>query len=389
MSPEIPNTLSRPRPRRRAGRTLRILGATVVALVVVLAGYGTYSYVAHLPAPGTTELVVYTYPSFFGGGCGSNLSSVLAPFESAHHVTVTLECSATLLATLESERNSPSADVVIGLDEVTTPEAVKEGLLVPYAPPGLANVPSDLVRELDPGHHATPYEWGYLSIDYTPAFANATHGAIGNATFTDFTNNTTWAKGLLTEDPTLDITGEEFLLWEIAFYENVLHQDWTTWWKAVAPYVRLAPDWQTAFDEFSSPPNNPPMVVSYTTDAAYAAASGAPGSLNGTVTSWGGTSYGWRSVYGMGIVNGSSHLGLDEALLDWFLGGTVQSALPTNEWEYPANDTAALPPSFAAALAPSGIVPLDDTMTPSGIAANLTGPNGYLDTWQALMNQYG
>jgi thiamine transport system substrate-binding protein len=384
MSTETPPRAPR---RRRAGGTRRALAATVVALVVILAGYGTYSYYAHLPPAGTTDLVVYTYDSFFGGNCGSNLSSVLAPFESAHHVTVTVECPAgTLLSTLLSERNSPSADVVVGLDEVTTPEAVADGLLVPYAPPQLANVSPDLVRELDPGHHATPYEWGYLSIDYTPAFYNATDGAIANASFSDFTNNTTWARGLLTEDPTLDITGEEFLLWEISFYENVLHKDWTSWWKAVAPYIRTAPDWSTAFSEFSTPPDNPPMVVSYTTDAAYAAGTGAPGSLNGTVTSWGGVAYGWRSVYGMGIVNGSAHLGLDEALIDWFLDGTVQSGLPTNEWEYPANETIPLPPSFAAALDPSGIVPLDDTMTPSEIASNLPG---YLDTWQSLMTQYG
>jgi len=387
MSPEQAPSETPRRPRRRAGRTGRLLGAIVVALLVVLAGYGTYAYYAHQPPPGTTQLIVYTYPSFFGGDCGANFSSVLAPFEAAHHAAVTLECPAgTLVTTLLSERNSPTADVVLGLDEVTTPEAVADGLLVPYAPPGLTNVSTDLVTELDPAHHATPYEWGYLAIDYTPAFWNATDGAIAMSSFGNFTNNSTWAKGLLTEDPTLDITGEEFLLWEIAFYENVLHQDWTTWWKAVAPLIGTAPDWGTAFAEFSTPPNNPPMVVSYTTDAAYAAATGAPGSLNGTVTHWGGSEYGWRSVYGMGIVNGSAHVPLDEALIEYLLSGPVQATLPTNEWEYPANGTTALPPSFAASLNPSEIVPLDDTMTPSEIAANLPG---YLDTWQTIMNEYG
>jgi thiamine transport system substrate-binding protein len=375
------------RTRHRAGGTLRVLEATVVVLLLVLAGYGAVSYYTHLPAPGTTDLVVYTYASFFGGDCGANASQALAPFEAAHHVTITFECPAgTLVSTLLSEKNSPSADVVVGLDEVTTPEAVADGLLVPYASPDLANVSTDLVDELDPGHHATPYEWGYLSVDYTPAFYNATGGAIAHASFGDFVNNTTWAKGLLTEDPTLDITGEEFLLWEIAFYENVLHQDWTSWWESVAPYIRTAPDWTTAFSEFSSPPDNPPMVVSYTTDAAYAAATGAPGSLNCTVTTYGGVEYGWRSVYGMGIVNGSAHVALDEALINWFLGGTVQSALPTNEWEYPANDTTPLPPSFSASLDPTTIVPLDDTMTPSQIALDLPE---YLDTWQSIMSQYG
>ena len=387
MSLEESTSPTSVRHRRRAGRTLRALVAAVIALLVVLAAYGAYSYVAHLPPAGTTQLVVYTYDSLFGGSCGANLSSVLAPFESAHHVSVSVVCpSGTLLATLLSQRNAPSADLVIGLDEVTAPEAAAQGLLVPYASPQLAHVDPKLVSELDPGLRATPYEWGYLAFDYSPDWFNATQGAVAHAAFSDFANNTSWAKGLLIEDPTLDITGEEFLLWEVTFYEQVLHQDWTAWWKAVAPYLKTAPDWSTAFGEFSTPPNNPPMVVSYTTDAAYAAGNGAAGSLGTSVSHWGGVSYGWRSVYGMGIVNGTTHLGLDQALIDWFLSGTVQSAIPTNEWEYPANATTALPASFGAALPPSGIEPLDDLTTPSAIAANLPG---YLNTWQGVMTQYG
>ncbi len=373
--------------RHHAGRTLRVLAATVVVLVVVLSGYGVYSYLTHLPPAGTTHLVVYSYESLFGGSCGANLQGLLAPFESAHHVSISVVCPAgTLLSTLLSERNAPAADVVIGLDEVTAPAAAANGLLVPYASPELAHIDPKLVDELDPGHHVTPYEWGYLAIDYTPEFALATQGSIAHAAFSDFTNNTTWADGLLIEDPTLDITGEEFLLWEITFYQHVLHQDWTTWWQQVAPHVRTAPDWSTAFGEFSTPPNNPPMVVSYTTDAAYAALNGAPGSINGTVSHWGGVAYGWRTVYGLGVVNGSAHVGLDEALIDYFLGGSVQSSIPTNEWEYPANATTVLPAEFAAAVPPASIVALDDFTTPASIATDLPG---YLDTWQGVMNQYG
>lgn len=376
------------RPPRRAGSVTRAFGALAITLALLVAGYGVYSYATVGVGTGSlADLVVYTYGSFYGGACAGNASAAFAPFEATHHVTITFECPAgTLLSTLLSERNAPTADVVIGLDEVTAPEAVANGLLVPYASPELANVDPNLTATLDPAHHVTPYEWGYLSIDYTAAFAAATRGAISHATFTDFTNNSSWARGLLVEDPTLDITGEEFLLWEIAFYEHVLHQDWTSWWRAVAPLIRTAPDWSTAFAEFSTPPNNPPMVVSYTTDAAYAAYTGAPGSINGSLSDWAGVSYGWQTVYGAGIVNGSRHLDLDRALLDWMLQSEVQSGLPTNEWEYPANRTTALPPSFLAAPPPGAIVPLDTTMPPAGIAADLPG---FLNTWQTVMAQYG
>jgi thiamine transport system substrate-binding protein len=384
MSSPAPST-SRDAPRsHRAGRSVRILVSVIVAVVVVLAAYATYAAYSQPPA----TLTIYTYSSLFGGNCGSPaLTAAVAPFETAHHVHLRFECpSGTLVSTLLAERNAPGADVVIGLDEVTAYAAAEDGLLVPYAPPDLAHVDPALVHELDPFHRTTPYEWGYLAIDYAPAFANATGDAIAHSSFANFSANTSWSSGLLIEDPTTDIVGEEFLLWEIAFYSGILHQDWTTWWKAVAPHVRTAPDWSTAFGEFTSPPNNPPMVVSFTSDVAYADATGSPGSLGTAVTTWNGSEYGWRTIYGLGIVNGSAHLTLDQEFVDWFLSGTVQSAIPTNEWEYPANDTVGLPSAYNATLDPSVIQPLDETTSPAAIAQNLPG---YLEEWQTIENQAG
>ncbi len=380
------------RRHRRAGRTGRILVAVGIALVLVLAGYATYAYLSSRPPPGTTRLTVLTYPSLFGGtNCASSaLSAVLAPFEAAEHVVVTLVCpSGTLVNALLGGPSATSADVVIGLDEVTAPQAEADHLILPYAPPRLADVPPALTSELGPDHAVTPYEWGYLGIDFNASFDERTHGAVANSSFENFSANSSWASSLMIEDPATDITGEEFLLWEIAFYQSVLHADWTTWWKTVAPHLQTAPDWSTAFSAFTTPPNSPPMVVSYTTDPAYAAAYGPAGAYNSTVTHWNGTAYGWRTVYGMGVVNGSAHVGLAEALIDFFLNGSVQSQIPTNEWEYPANATVPLPPVFAAAANISQVVPLNDAIGPAAIAANLTGPNGWLSTWQGIENQYG
>lgn len=364
--------------------------AGAVVLVLLLAGVGAYEYVTHLPPPGTTRLVVYTYATLFGGNCGGpNLTAVLAPFEAAHHVQIDLECpSGDLATTLIDEKANPTADVVIGLDEISTGEAEAAGVVVPYVSPQLAHVAPRLAAELSPDGGATPYEWGYLGIDYNLSFAAATHGAITNSSFLDFASNLSWAKSLVVEDPS-DIVGEEFLLWEIEFYESVLHQPWQDWWKAVDASLQYAPDWGTAFGEFTAPSNPAPMVVSYTEDPAYSVGTSGAASFNSTVTTWNGTEYGWRTVYGAAVVAGSAHVGLDEALIDWLLDGSVQSQIPTNEWEYPANVSTPLPSVFAAAPDPSRIVALDDRTTPALIAANLTGQNGYVNEWQSLENQYG
>ena len=359
--------------------------AIALALAVVLAGYGTYEFLAAQPPPGETTLVIYTYPSLLGGtDCDpTNFSTVFGTFEQSEHVHIELECPAgTLLSTLLEQAGSPGADLVIGLDELTTPVAEADGLLVPYAPPNLANVSPAIASELSPDDGAVPYEYGYLAIDYNTTFGDSTGGQVARATFPEFTENATWARGLLTENPEYDITGEEFLVWQIEYYENVLHENWESFWQDLwaEGLPNPAPDWGTAFSEFSTS-GGPPMVVSYSTDPAYAAASGDAGQFNSTVSWWNGTEYGWRTIYGIGIVKGSHHLALDEAFENWFLSGTVQAQLPESEWEYPANVTVPLPSVFSAAVDPATIVALNRDVSPSEVASDLPG---WVADWLSL-----
>ena len=375
---------------RRPGRLGRVFFAIAASLLLVVAGFGLYEYsLARSGTQGTT-LVVYTYASFLGGNCGGpNVSAALAPFESAHDVTVDLVCpNANLVAALQdpADYGLPPADLVVGLDEITAPEAEGLGLLLPYAPSELADVPAYLASGVSPDHGVVPYEWGYLAVDYTSAFENATGGAVAEATLPEFVENSTWAAQLVTENPIYDITGEEFLAWQIEYYSTVLHESWETFWQAFfgEPHPNPAPDWGTAFDEFGSPPGENQLVVSYSTDPAYAAAYGEGGTFNSTVSWWNGTAYGWRTIYGVGLVAGTRHTTLAEAFESYLLSGPVQAQLPTSEWEYPANDTVAVPSVFGAAIDPASVVALNNATSPAEVAANLTAPMGWLATWQSL-----
>jgi len=378
--------LGSPRRLRGPGRLGRIFLVAAVAIGVVLATFGVAEYVAS--ASGEPTLVVYTYSSLFGGSGTPASDAVFQPFESAHHVRIEVEYpSGTLASTLISQANAPAADLVIGLDEITAPQVDAAHLLIPYAPPELANVSPQLANEISPDHAVVPYEYGYLAIDYNLTFLAASHGAIARATFPDFASNASWANELLIEDPTVDITGEEFLAWEVEYYESVLHQNWTEFWTAVLPHLdyKPAPDWDTAFEEFTTPPGNPALVVSYSTDPAYAAYYNESGQYNSTVSWWNGTAYGWRTIYGIGIVAGTRHLALDEEFEDWFLSGAVQSQIPTNEWEYPANETVGVPSVYDAAIDPSTIVPLNNATTPNELASSI---GGWVTTYQELADQY-
>ena len=362
-----------------------MLKVVAVAFVVVVAGLGVAAYLSS--ELGEPTLVIYSYSSLFGGPGTPAFSHVFTTFANAHHVRVDVEYpSGTLVSTLLAQANAPAADLVIGLDEITAPEAEAHGLVIPYAPPGLANISSALLGEISPDHGVIPYEWGYLAVDYNSTFAAATHGAVAQLTLPELAANSSWARQFLTEDPTVDITGEEFLVSTIEYYDNVLHQNWTDFWTALLPQLQYepAPDWGTAFGEFTTPPNSPAMVVSYSTDPAYAAYYGQGGQYNSTVTWWNGTAYGWKTIYGVGIVSGTRHLSLDQEFVDWLLSGSVQAEIPLNEWEYPANRTIGLPSVYAAAVDPSSVVPLNGMTTPQAVASSLPG---WVATYQELANR--
>ncbi len=372
-----------PRHPRSPGRLRSALLAGGIALVVLLAGYTIYSVESTPPA----TLLVYTYDSLLGGACGAN-TTAFRPFEAAYHVTLRFECPPNGLAsTLIAEKSAPVADLVVGLDEITGPQAEAAGVLQPYTPPGLANVSPALVAGISTDHTVAPYEWGYLGIDSCPAFENATGGASAAFSFPTVAANATWARNLIVENPIVDPTGTEFLVWEIQFYSQVLHEGWTPFWTHVAPLVTNASSWSDAFyNDFTCQPHTPGMVVSYLTDPAADASLSPPVSISSSVSWWNGTAYGWKTIYGVGIVRGSHHLALDEAFENWMLSGALQSQLPTTEWMYPANTTVALPAIFADAPNPSLVQPLNAGVTPAQIAEELPG---WLDTWQATVAPSG
>lgn len=376
----------------RAGTTGRLLAVVAVAVVAVLAGIGLNAYLqAHRPGP--TTLVIDAFPSLFTGNCGNPvLTELFNEFDANHSTRIVLDCpgeSQTLLGMLSSPpQGVPSADLVIGLDEVTGPQADADGLLVPYSSAALPQISPALVQGLAPDHSLTPYDFGDLAIDYTSDFANATHGAVANLSLPELVANSSWAKGLALENP-IDTTGEEFLLSEIAFYQSVLHQDWTSFWRTIDPLAQIYPDWSTAFyGAFgnTSLPNPAQMVVSYGLDPAYENYSPGGPSFNASLYHWNGSTYAWKTIYGLGIVRGSGHIALDQQFIDWFLGASVQSAIPLNDWEYPANGSIALPTPYRWAANASGAIDLNADLPVASLPSEIPG---WLDQWQAIANAAG
>lgn len=292
----------------------------------------------------------------------------------------------TLFGALASQSNAPVADVVLGLDEITGPQAVADDLLAPLAPSGPGDLVPGVSGVLGGAGYLLPYEYGYLSIDYQGVFEAGDRAATANWSFPATAANASLASDLLIEDPTSDITGEEFLLWEIAFYAQVLHRPWTDFWTAADPHLAVTDSWDDGWTEFTTAANPPPLFVSYSTDPASEEYYGGP-PIGTTIGEWNGTSYGWETVYGVGVVRGCAHPTLAGEFAEWIDSGTVQSEIPLTEWEYPANATVPLPSVYDAALPTAGVVALDaDGASPYVADGNLSSE---LSTWQTIASAEG
>ncbi len=358
------------RPKRYSSYRRKLI-AVAAAVIVIAAGFTVYYSILNARQPGKS-ITVYTYDSFFAYGLNKTnaRNAVFHTFESEYGVTVNVKyIKGSLINTLYSERNHPRADIVIGLTNMNGIQAVKEGLLAKYTPPADGYINSSLLKGLGTASsYLAPYEYSYLGIDY-----NKTYFGTDNLTpaFSDLSNRS-MASNLLLQYPTSSNTGQGFLLWEISYYKYVLGENWTGWWKDVKNYTagHIYNDWATSFNYFDTGPNTR-LLVSYLTDPAYNSFFGYGNSTGSTLSFHASKAYGWRTIYGIGIVNGSQNMTLDREFINYFLGPSVQNEIPQNEWMYPANQTIGLPGSFNAIQNFGQVYPLNNYLNATEIYNNV------------------
>ncbi len=363
------------------------MAALAIAVVIIVAGFAIYYSIENKGSPqGKTVLTIYTYPSFlaYGSNYTQAYSVVFGTFAKQHNVTINLvNESAGLYQTLKNNKGHESADIVIGLTNMHGVQAASEGLLAKYTPPGAKSLNASLIKDMgSAAPYITPYEYSYLGIDYNRSFVNSTGFAPGGHFTPSFLNlsSRTLAENLLLENPTTDDTGQAFLLWEIAYYTYVLHENWTKWWNDTKQYTHTYSSWDSAFGQFESG-SNTSLLVSYLTDPAYNVYNGYGNGTGSVVSYHNSQAYGWRTIYGIGIVNGSSKMQLDRQFVNYFMNQTVQSQLPLNEWMYPANQSTEIPHVYSVLPPQTDIYPLNNYINATVISENL---QTWDTEWQSL-----
>jgi len=302
-------------------------------------------------------LTVYTYESmdWFVG-------ELTEQFERENDCTlrvIKLSNAGSILSRMILEQNNPRGDVALGLDQSLTIKALENDLLEQYVPENITKIENETLI-FDKTGHITPFDYSAIAMIYDP-----TRLQNPPQSFEDLEN---MDKVLIIQDPRSSSTGQSFLLWTIAIYE----EDWQAFWQRIKPSIlTVTSGWTEAFSKFEA--GEAPMMVSYATDGAYSYEY--YGSItNETLIPKEGA---YVQIEGSGIIKGTKNRELAEKFIAFTLSDTFQKKLPLNQWMFPVVDVQ-MPESFQYAQKPKKILTLDAAQ----IAKNI---DEWLDEWEGIM----
>lgn len=291
-------------------------------------------------------LTVYTYDSFAAEwGPGPALK---AGFEKTCGCTVNFSTSEDSISTLRKvqlEGPASPADLVVGLDTATAPEARKTGL---FAAHGLT-LPKLAIEWTDADF--VPFDYGYFAFVY-----NKEKTANPPRSFEELIALPPSFKVVL-EDPRSSTPGLGNVMWVRAAYGDRAPEIW----KGLKPHVlTITRGWSEAYGLFLD--GQADMVLSYTTspsyhaiaedDDRYAYADFAEGYV--------------AQVEVAGVLKTARQPELARQFLSYLVTTEAQTVIPTTNWMYPVLDIGdALPASFGTP--PTKVLAVDDATVTSSL----------------------
>lgn len=275
------------------------------------------------------ELTVYSYDSIEWW-----MKEIVPIFEQKYGVKVNLVLigdAGEVLNRLILEKDNPQADVVIGIDNSYLAKAIDAGVLEPYQPANADVIPGWIIEKFDPTFHLTPYDYGYIAINYRKDMVQNPPTSLEDLTKPE------WKGKLIIEDPRTSSPGMAFLLWTVAVYGD----DWLYYWEKLKENdVQIVKGWSEAWGAFVE--GEYPLVLSY-------AASPAATVYYENNTNIGAVAFkegNYLQIEGAGIVKGAKNRELAEKFIEFLISEEAQEKLPLNQWMYPVNKNVELPEVF-------------------------------------------
>lgn len=292
-------------------------------------------------AQAATEVRLAVHKSF------SLPKDAFAAFEKAHDAKVSVikvGSGNEMVNKLILSRAKPVADAVYGLDNTTVQKARQAGILAVKQPPSAA------VSAALGGALAVDY--GYIALNYDKAWFEKKKLPLPK-TLEDLAKPQ-YKDLLAMPNPGMSSTGLGFLLANI---QGLGEEQAFGWWQKMrANGVKVTRDWSEAYyTEFTQNGGSRPLVVSYATSpAAEVFFSKGKYSVppTGNLFLKGGV---FRQVEGAAVLRGAKQPVLAAKLVAYLQSASVQKAVPTEMWVYPAVKNTELPAVFRHAQQPQAV----------------------------------
>ncbi len=293
-------------------------------------------------------LTVYTYDSFAAEwGPGPALKT---GFEATCGCTVQFTTSEDAISTLRKvqlEGSASPADMVIGLDTATAPEARKTGLFDAH---GLT-LPKLAIDWSDPDF--VPFDYGYFAFVY-----NKEKTPNPPRSFEELIALPPSFKVVL-EDPRSSTPGLGNVIWIRAAYGDRAPDIW----KGLKPHIlTISRGWSEAYGLFLD--GQADMVLSYTTSPAYHAVAEKDDKYAFADFTEGFV----PQIEVAGVLKSAKQPELARQFLAYLVTEEAQTVIPTTNWMYPVLDIGdALAPEFGDA--PSKVLTVDEATLTDNIKA--------------------
>ena len=330
--------------------------ATVMLVFLLVGTLGAIK-----PVAAEETLTVYSYDSIEWW-----MKEIIPLFEEKYGVKVNLVLigdAGQVLNRLILEKDNPQADVVVGIDNSYLAKAIDADVLEPYRPANADVIPGWIVEKFDPTFHLTPYDYGYIAINYRKDMVQNPPASLEDLTKPE------WKGKLIIEDPRTSSPGMAFLLWTIAVYGD----DWLEYWQRLKENdVQIVKGWSEAWGAFSE--GEYPLVLSYATSPAATVYYENNTNVGAVAFEEGN----YLQIEGAGIVKGARNKELAKKFIEFLISEEAQEKLPLNQWMYPVNRNVQVPDVFKYAVQVDKPVTVD----PKAIEENY---DTWLKQWTQLM----
>lgn len=303
--------------------------------------------------------------------------SVMQQFEQQTGITVNVLRSGDAGAMVNQSilsKDNPLGDVMYGIDNTFLTRGLDADLFVPYASPGLKNVPDEF--QLDPQNRVTPIDYGDVCLNYDVSYFNE-HNLALPTSLKDLTKPE-YKSLLVVENPAISSPGLAFLLTTIADFGETGSYTYLDFWKdLVKNDVYVSDNWTDAYySQFSAASDGSrPLVVSYASSPPAEVYFATPEPTSSPVGSIIADGTCFRQIEFAGILKNGKNPEAAKQFIDFLLSKPFQEDMPLQMFVFPVNTEAMLPDVFTQFAA----IPKHPIETP--IADIEAGRDKWLQAW--------